>query len=122
MKKILIIEDDEFLQGLEATKIKNSGYEVITAINGEDGMRRISDSKVDLVLLDLLLPNYDGFQILKNIRESEINKNIPVIVFSNLSEKNDIDKANELGATKFMIKSNFSLEELLEYINKILIK
>ncbi|MEI7688572.1 MAG: response regulator [Candidatus Nomurabacteria bacterium] len=122
MKKILIIEDDEFLQGLEATKIKNSGYEVITAINGEDGMRRISDSKVDLVLLDLLLPNYDGFQILKKIREGELNKNIPVIVFSNLSEKSDIDKANGLGATRFMIKSNFSLEELVEYINKILLK
>lgn len=122
MKKILIIEDDEFLQGLEATKIKNSGYEVITAINGEDGMRRISDSKVDLVLLDLLLPNYDGFQILKKIREGELNKNIPVIVFSNLSEKSDIDKANGLGATRFMIKSNFSLEELVEYINKVLLK
>ena len=122
MKKILIIEDDEFLQGLEATKIKNSGYEVITAINGEDGMKRISDSKVDLVLLDLLLPNYDGFQILKKIREGELNKNIPVIVFSNLSEKSDINKANELGATRFMIKSNFSLEELVEYINKILLK
>ena len=122
MKKILIIEDDEFLQGLEATKIKNSGYEVITALNGEDGMKRISDSKIDLVLLDLLLPNYDGFQILKKIREGELNKDIPVIVFSNLSEKSDINKANELGATKFMIKSNFSLEELVEYINKILIK
>lgn len=122
MKKILIIEDDEFLQGLEATKIKNSGYEVITAINGEDGMKRISDSKVDLVLLDLLLPNYDGFQILKKIREGELNKNIPVIVFSNLSEKSDIDKANGLGATRFMIKSNFSLEELVEYINKVLLK
>ncbi len=122
MKKVLIIEDDEFLQGLEAAKIKKSGYDVIAAQNGEDGMRRISDPKIDLVLLDLLLPNFDGFQILKKIRETEATKNIPVIVFSNLSEKKDLDRATELGATRFMIKSNFSLEELIEYIDKTLKK
>jgi len=116
MKKVLIIEDDAFLLDLEAAKIKKNGYDVLVAQTGEIGMKKISEPGVNIILLDLLLPNFDGFEILKKIKEDEITKNIPVIVFSNLAEAKDIDKAMKLGATKFMIKSNFSLEELINEI------
>lgn len=119
MKKILIVEDDSFLQGLEATKMIKSGYDVISAQTGEEAMEKIMEPGIDIILLDLLLPNFDGFEILKKIKTTESTKNIPVIIFSNLSETKDIEKAISLGATKFMVKSNFSLEELIEQVKKL---
>jgi DNA-binding response OmpR family regulator len=120
MKKILIIEDDSFLQGLEATKLKKENYDIVVASTGEEGMEKIKEPGVDLILLDIILPQFDGFEILKRVRDVESTKNIPVIVFSNLSEEKDIEKAKALGATDFMVKSNFTLDELVEHINKIL--
>lgn len=120
MAKILIVEDDNFLQGLEASKLKKENYEIITASSGEEAMTKITEPGINLIMLDLVLPKFDGFEILKKIRETESTKKIPVIVFSNLSEDKDIKKAESLGATDFMIKSNFTLDELIEHINKIL--
>ena len=118
---ILIIEDDDFLQGLEAKKLKKEGYDVLTASNSVDAFKIINgNTKPDMILLDLLLPDVDGFMILKRIREDETLKKIPVIVFSNLSEEKDIKEANKLGISDFMIKSNFTLDELADKI-KVLI-
>ncbi len=122
MKKVLIIEDDSFLQGLEANKLENVGYSIITASTGEEAMEKINEPKIDLILLDLILPNFDGFEVLKKIRETEATKNVPVIVFSNLSEEKDQDKAKKMGASDFMVKSNFTLDELVERIKKVLKK
>lgn len=119
MKKVLIIEDDSFLLGLEATKLKNSGYEILSASNGEQAVEKIKEPGISVILLDLILPNFDGFDLLKKIRTNEITKNIPVIVFSNLSEQKDLKKAQELGASKFMIKSNVTLDELVNDIEEI---
>lgn len=120
MKKVLVIEDDSFLQGLEVSKLKKEKYEVIAASTGEEGMDMILQDGIHLILLDIILPKFDGFEILKRVRETEHLKKIPVIVFSNLSEEKDIKKAEELGATDFMVKSNFTLDELIDRINKIL--
>ena len=120
MKKILIVEDDGFLQSLEVNKLTKSDYDVIIASNGEEGMRKINEPGIDLVLLDLNLPIFDGFEILKKIRETPNLKTLPVIVFSNLADEKDFKKAKGLGASEFMIKSNFTLEELVEHIKKIL--
>ena len=114
MKKVLIIEDDTFLQGLEASKLTKDGFQVITASTGEEAMRKINEPNIDVILLDLILPNYDGFEILKKIKETEKIKNIPVIVFSNLSDEKDVKKSKELGAIDFMVKSNFTLDELIK--------
>lgn len=122
MKKILIVEDDSFLQGLEVNKLEKEGYKVITASTGEEGMKKINEPDIDVILLDLLLPDFDGFEILKKARTMETLKNIPVIVFSNLSEQKAIDKSKELGATDFMVKSNFTLDELIKHINDALKK
>jgi DNA-binding response OmpR family regulator len=120
MKKVFIIEDDGFLQGLEASKLEKEGYGIITASSGTEAMKKINEPDIDLILLDLMLPDFDGFELLKKIRTIEALKNIPVIVFSNLSEEKDIKRSKELGATDFMVKSNFTLDELVDHINKIL--
>jgi len=120
MKKVLIVEDDSFLQELEAKKLSKAGFEILTASTGEEAMRKINEPDIDIILLDLILPNYDGFDILKKIRQTENLKNTPVIVFSNLSEEKDVNKSKELGATDFMVKSNFTLDELIERINSLL--
>lgn len=121
IKTILIIEDDDFLQGLEATKLRKEGYNILTASDSIEAFKIINnETKIDLILLDLLLPDVNGFTILKKIKEIKNLKNIPVIIFSNLSEEKDIEEANKLGINDFMVKSNFTLDELTQKI-KILI-
>jgi DNA-binding response OmpR family regulator len=122
MRKVLIIEDDNFLQGLEGSKLKTEGYQVIVASTGEEAMVKIHEEGIDLILLDLILPNFDGFEILKKIKEDDKLKDIPVIVFSNLSEDKDIDKARNMGVSDFMVKSNFTLDELVDHVNRKLKK
>lgn len=119
-KKILIVEDDNFLLGLEAKKLKDKGYEVLSAANATEAFK-IVDSKepIDLVLLDLMLPEVDGFTILKKIREDENLRHVPVVIFSNLYEEKDLKKATKLGISNFMIKSNFTLDELTEKIKTL---
>ena len=120
MKKILIIEDDVFLQNLEANKLRKDSYEIITASSGDEALEKIGEENIDLILLDLILPGIDGFDVLQKIKETESLKRVPVIVFSNLSEEKDVKRAKEMGAIDFMVKSNFSLNELAERINKFL--
>jgi DNA-binding response OmpR family regulator len=120
-KKILIIEDDNFLQGLEATKLKKEGYDILTASNGSEAFKFIDNKeKIDLILLDLLLPEVDGFMILEKIRENKEFLTIPVIVFSNLSEEKDIKRASKLGISEFMVKSNFTLDELAKKVKELI--
>ena len=120
-KTVFIIEDDVFLQGLEATKIKKEGYDIQTAADGAGVAEVIKRKvKIDLILLDLMLPGIDGFEVLKMIRKEKELTTVPVIVFSNLSEKKDIDKAKELGISEFMIKSNFSLDELTKKVRELI--
>src|SRR3989339_375102 len=121
-KTILVVEDDNFLSGLEGKKLKEKGYEVLIAGNSDEAFKAIADAKgaVDLVLLDLMLPGVDGFEILKNIRKDEVIGKVPVIVFSNLYEEKDIEKAKQLGISEFMVKSNFTLDQLADEVKTIL--
>jgi DNA-binding response OmpR family regulator len=120
-KTILIIEDDDFLLGLEASKLTKKGYEVMTAANGTDALKTIgSNVKLDLILLDLMLPDVDGFMVLEKIRDNKALLTIPVIVFSNLSEDKDVARVKKLGVSDFMIKSNFTLDELAEKVKSLI--
>jgi len=120
-KKILIIEDDNFLQGLEATKLKKEGYDILTASNSVEAFKFIDNKeKIDLILLDLLLPDVDGFMILEKIRQNKDFLTIPVIVFSNLSEDKDVNRATKLGISQFMVKSNFTLDELSKKVKELI--
>ena len=119
-KKILIVEDDTFLQGLAATKLSKEGYTVSVASNVEDATKYLTADTPDFVLLDLVIPGGDGYSVLKTFRETEKTKTTPIIIFSNLAEDKDIIKARELGATDFMIKSNFTLDELADKIKSLI--
>jgi len=120
-KKVLIVEDDSFLQGLVSRKLKSEEFDVFVAPSAQDALKILDGGLLpDLVLLDLLLPGIDGFEFLKKFREDLKFKNTPVIVFSNLSEEKDMQKAKDLGITDFLIKANFTLDELLQKIKVIL--
>ncbi len=119
-KTVLIVEDDNFLQGLEAKKMTKEGYEVLTSNNGEEALELFAKNvHIDIVLLDLMLPGVDGFGVLEKMREEPKHAKTPVIVFSNLSEEKDIKKANELGISEFMVKSNFTLDQLAERVKSL---
>lgn len=120
MKKILFIEDEYTLQKTFGEILKPEGYEMIPALDGEIGLRLAKNKKPDLILLDLILPKVNGFEVLKKLKEDEATKDIPVIVLTNLEGIGDIDKAIELGATTYLVKADYSLEEVVEKIKKAL--
>lgn len=118
MKKILFIEDESTLQKTLGTVLTKEGYQVVSALDGEIGFRMAKKEKPDLILLDLILPKMNGFDVLKSIKAEETIKEIPIIVLTNLESMEDIQKALDLGAATYLVKANYSLEEVLEKINK----
>ena len=119
-KNVLIIEDDEFLRGLINKKLTAEGFNMISAIDGEEGIKKAKEEKPDLILLDLVLPNVDGFEVLSKIKEDPVSSSIPVIILSNLSRKEDIDKGVKLGAVDYIIKAQFTPEEIVDKVKAIL--
>ncbi len=119
-RKILIIEDDEFLRSLTAKRLEKEGYMVEVGVDGESGVAVAEAKKPDLILLDLLLPGLDGFEVLKRVRANEALKETPVIIFSNLGQKEDIERAKGLGANDFLIKANFTLDDVVVKIKTFL--
>lgn len=120
-KKILLVEDDKFLRELIAKKLLASGYEIIEATEGESAVAKAKEFKPDLVLLDLILPGIDGFGILAKIKEDPTISKTPVIVLSNLSQQEEVEKALKLGAADFLIKAHFVPGEIIEKIKKLLV-
>ena len=118
MEKILVIEDDKFLRDLLYKKLAEENFSVATALDGEEGLKKIQEENPNLVLLDLILPGINGFEVLKKAKENPATKDIPVIVLSNLGQKEDVERAMKLGAQDYLIKAHFTLEEILEKIRK----
>ncbi|MBL7053271.1 MAG: response regulator [Candidatus Portnoybacteria bacterium] len=125
MKKILIIEDDPFLSEMYAAKFTESGFEIEVAFDGSVGLAKIENFNPDLVLLDIVLPKMDGFEILKKIKENEKLKKIPIILLTNLGQKSEVEKGLSLGADEYIIKAHFTptavvtrVKEILNKINK----
>ncbi len=102
-KTILIIEDDKFLRELIVQKLIKEGYTVSEAVDGEEGIKKIRDEKPALVLLDLILPGIDGFEVLARAKEDPALSPVPVIILSNLGQKEDIEKGLKLGAVDYLI-------------------
>lgn len=115
--KILIAEDDVFYQKFYTTKLQEKGFEIVLAIDGEDAIQKISESIPDIILLDIIMPKKDGFEVLASIRSNAITQNIPVIIFSSLGQTNDIQKAINLGAKDYVNKSFYDFDLLLSKIN-----
>lgn len=119
-KKILIIEDDKFLRQLIVQKLSNEGYETAEAVDGEEGLKKIQEEKPDLVLLDLILPGMDGFEVLTRAQEKEELSRIPVIILSNLGQREDVERGLNLGARDYLIKAHFTPKEIIEKVKNAL--
>ena len=119
-KKVLIVEDDEFLRSLNAKRLETEGFKVAVAVDGQNAIDLIPKEMPNLIFLDLLLPGVDGFEVLKTIKADEKTKDIPVVVFSNLGQKEDVEKAHNLGAIDFLVKANFTLDDVVAKIKEIL--
>ena len=118
MKTILFIEDESALQKTFSDFFSQEGYETISALDGEIGLRLAKTRNPDLILLDLILPKKNGFEVLQELKEDAKTRGIPVIVMTNLEEIESIEKALGLGATTYLVKANYSLDEVLEKIKK----
>jgi DNA-binding response OmpR family regulator len=120
MKKILIIEDDPFLSEMYAAKFSQSGFEAEVAADGKEGIAKIKDKQPDLILLDIVLPKMDGFEILKKIKEDPKLKEIPVILLTNLGQKSEVEKGLALGADEYIIKAHFTPTAVVAKVKEIL--
>lgn len=118
--KILIVEDDDFLRSLAVTKLEKEGFKVLTAGNGQEGLAVAESEKPSLVILDLMLPVMSGFDVLKSMKEHGDLKDTKVIVFSNLGEESDIKTCMNMGANDYLVKANFTLDELVEKIKGLI--
>lgn len=116
MAKILLIEDDKFLRELMARKLITLNYDVSVAVDGEEGLQKIKDEKPDLILLDLILPGINGFEVLERAKNDPTTVTIPVIILSNLGQGEDIERGLKLGAKDFLVKAHFTPQEI---VNKL---
>ena len=119
-KKILLIEDDKFLRDLMNKKLLSMGYDVVAAADGESGLTMIKESKPDVVLLDLILPGINGFEVLERAKKDPETASIPVIILSNLGQSEDIEKGLKLGAKDFLVKAHFTPQEIINKLKAIL--
>ncbi|HET8574941.1 MAG TPA: response regulator [Candidatus Paceibacterota bacterium] len=119
-KKILIVEDNEFLGGILTNKLSNLGYTAVLVGDGESGLQKIREWKPDLILLDIVLPKMNGYEVLESCKADVGLRDIPVIVISNSGEPIEIERVLQLGAVDYMIKANFNPDEVLEKVKKAL--
>lgn len=119
-KKIVIVEDDQFLRKLITRKLSGQEYEIVEAVDGEGALEKIKQEQPDLVLLDLILPGMDGFEVLSEIEEDPELSSIPVIILSNLGQKSEIEKGLDMGAVDYLVKAHFTLGEIGDKIEEVL--
>lgn len=119
-KKILIVEDDDFLLQMYTTKLELEGFKVLEAMNGLQGLKVAQKEIPDLILLDLNLPELSGFEVLSQLKRDDETKGIKVLILTNYSQKEDIDRCLELGADDYLIKAHFVPSEVIAKIKIIL--
>ncbi len=116
MPKILIIEDDKFLRELIVRKLSNENFEISEAVDGEEGIKKVETEKPDLVLLDLILPGIDGFKVLSKMKDDPSSASIPVIILSNLGQREDVERGLKLGAVDYLVKAHFTPNEIIDKV------
>ena len=117
-KDILVIEDDQFLVKVYMSKLKKEGYDVRIAYDGNEGIAEVEKKKPDIILLDLILPGIDGFEVLEKIKADTKLAKVPVIILSNLGQDEDIKRGKKLGVVDYFVKANTSLSAIIQKIEK----
>lgn len=119
-KKILVVEDDRFLRRACEASLRQRGFAVLVAVDGEEGLRVVQAEQPDLILLDMLMPRMDGLAMLRSLRDAEATRAIPVLILSNSSRQSDIDELRALGIADYLVKANLSLQELGDRVTRLL--
>ena len=119
-RRILLVEDDRFLRKAAETTLKQQGYTVITAADGEEALRVARSAPPDLILLDVIMPKLNGFQVLDALKKDPTTAHVPVIILSNLGQDRDVQQAMEAGATAYFIKADLSLQALVQRVGETL--
>lgn len=119
-KKILLIEDDTVLLKAVSEALGKDGFEVLTAIDGETGIKAIEESNPSLVILDIILPKKNGYEIMEYIKLKPELSSIPVVILTNLEGAQDVERMLALGARAFLVKANYTIDEIVEAVKRIL--
>lgn len=118
--KVLLVEDDEFLRDICRRKLELDGFSVSVAVNGKEALQKIKEEVPQVVLLDIVLPDMDGFEVLSNLKNSPLKSKIAVIMLTNLGQKTDIERGLKLGADEYIVKAHFSVSEIIQKIKVVL--
>jgi len=119
-RRVLLAEDDRFLRRAAEARLRRHGLEVLTATDGEEALRVARAEPLDLILLDVVMPKLQGFEVLKALKQDEATAHIPVIVLSNLGQERDVAQAKALGALAFLVKAHLSLQDLVDRVDAAL--
>ena len=119
-KQILLVEDDRFLRRACAAGLRQRGWTVLTAVDGEEALRMVQSERIDLVLLDMLMPKLHGLDVMRALKAEERTQSIPVLVLSNSSRERDVQEIMKLGAVGYLVKANLSLQELGNRVAELL--
>lgn len=122
MTKVLIVDDDAFLLDMYVFKFKESGFEVEVAKNGEEAVSLAKSTNPDVILLDIVMPKMDGFEVLRAIKANNVSPNAVIVVLSNLGQKEDVEKGLKLGANDYIIKAHSTPSEVVAKVNSLLTK
>lgn len=120
--KILIIEDDKFLKSLCVKKLQKAGFVVFTASDGEEGLEKIKKERPALILLDVVLPGIDGFEVLKCLKQDSATASIPVILLTNLGQEDNIEKGLALGADDYLVKARFTPGQIVKKVKQFIFR
>ena len=115
-KKILLVEDDKFISRAYSDGLTRAGFIVAHAESGRDALSLATKNKPDLILLDVILPEKNGFEVLEELKMNKDLKNIPVIIMSNLGQEKDKARGKELGAIEYIVKSDYSMQAVINLI------
>jgi DNA-binding response OmpR family regulator len=118
MKKILIVEDEAFISDIYKTSLSKAGFEVDAVINGDKAVEEAVAFQPDLIILDIILPGKNGFDVLRSLKQNEACKEMPVLIVSNLGQDSEVKLGAELGAIDYIIKANINIQDLIELIEK----
>lgn len=118
MKKILLVEDDPFLIEIYSKKLKEEGFEIEVAQDGEKALEKLDEKKFDLILLDIVLPRISGWEVLEKIKD----KGLKVFILSNLGQKSEVEKGIKMGAIRYFIKAHYTPSQIVKEIKKVLEK
>lgn len=120
LRRILVAEDDKAYANIYRVKLTNEGFSVDIATHGEEAITKARATKPDLILLDLIMPQKDGFDVLEALKSDNALKKIPVIIFSNLSQNEDLERAKKMGAADYLVKANISIHEMVDKVKKFI--